>query len=253
MRLPSKQPSIANDPQDHGAPTRERGPAESAHPRGLAQSARERGIADVFDEFLGDLRFRALLSAEDWDTLPLAVRRRFSKRLAGGATIVYAGRVIETRMSFAGWCLAQATRLVGAPLPLGRERDVPAVVAVTEEIATGGQTWTRVYARCGGFPQVIHSAKRFAGPTGLEEYVGRGVGMALSVHVADRALIFRSAGYFVQIFGRRFVLPAWLGPGALTVTHGETRDGWFTFTLDLVHPRFGALVRQIAIFREAGT
>jgi Domain of unknown function (DUF4166) len=244
MRLPRKLPSIARDPDDTGALARE---------RGLAETVRERGLADVFDEFLGDLRFRALLSVQEWDALPLAVRRRFSKRLAGGKTLVYAGRVIETRMNWAGWCLAQATRLVGAPLPLGRERDVPAVVAVTEEIATGGQTWTRMYARRAGFPQVIHSAKRFAGPTGLEEYVGRGVGMALSVHVADGALIFRSAGYFVRLLGRRVALPSWLGPGALTVTHGETRDGWFTFTLDLVHPRFGALIRQIAIFREAGT
>ena len=235
MRLPRTLPSIAGDPQDKGA------------------LARERGRADICDEFLGDLRFRALMSAHDWDALPLAVRRRFSKRLAGGATLVYAGRVIETQMSLAGWCLAQATRLVGSPLPLGRERDVPAVVAVTEEIATGGQTWTRIYARRAGFPQVIHSAKRFAGPTGLEEHVGRGVGMALTVHVAERALVFRSAGYFLHVLGRRVMLPAWLCPGALTVTHGETLDGWFTFTLELVHPRFGGLIRQIAIFREAGT
>jgi hypothetical protein len=77
--------------------------------------------------------------------------------------------------------------------------------------------------------------------------------MALSVQVADGTLIFRSSGYFVELFGRRFTLPDWLGPGALTVTHGETRDGWFTFTLDLVHPRFGGLIRQVAIFREACT
>jgi hypothetical protein len=37
------------------------------------------------------------------------------------------------------------------------------------------------------------------------------------------------------------------------VTHGELPDGWFSFTLDLVHPRFGALIRQTAVFREAGT
>lgn len=208
-------------------------------------------VADVFDEFIGDLRYRALLSAEDWEALPLPVRRRFSKRLAGGKTIVYAGRVLETRMSRIGWWLAQALRLVGAPLPLAVERDQPAVVTVTEEIATGGQTWTRLYARRVGFPQIIHSAKRFAGPTGLEEYVGRGVGMALTVHVMGGALFFRSAGYFIQLFGRRVTLPAWLAPGALTVTHGELRDGTFSFTLDLVHPRVGTLIRQTATFREA--
>ena len=58
---------------------------------------------------------------------------------------------------------------------------------------------------------------------------------------------------FVEVLGRRISLPRWLAPGALTVTHGELGDGWFSFTLDLVHPRFGALIRQTAVFREAGT
>jgi hypothetical protein len=202
------------------------------------------------DSALGDLRFRALLSDADWAALPIAIRRRFSKRLAGGNTVVYAGTVTETRMSRAGWWLAQAMRLVGAPLPLSRDRDVPAVVTVTEDMSGGGQVWTRLYARRTSFPQVIHSAKRFAGPTGLEEYVGRGVGMALTVRVIDGTLVFLSAGYFVQLLGRRVALPAWLAPGALTVTHGELGDGRFSFTLDLVHSRFGALIRQTAAFRE---
>ena len=202
---------------------------------------------------LGDLRFRALLSDHEWAALPLPIRRRFSKRLAGGATIVYAATVIETRMSRLGWCFAQAARLIGAPLPLAREGNVPAVVTVTEDMATGGQIWTRLYARRTAFPQVIHSSKRFAGPTGLEEYVGRGVGMALTVHAENGALIFRSAGYFVELFGRRLSVPAWLAPGALSVTHTELGEGRFTFTLELVHPRFGFLIRQLAVFREADT
>ena len=226
-------------------------PVVADQSRDRAVSLAGRGHSEAFDGGLGDLRFRALLSALDWDALPPTVRWRFSRRLAGGMTVVYVGRVSETRMSRAGWCVAQAARLIDAPLPLGRDRDVPAVVAVTEDRSGGGQNWTRLYARCAGFPQIIHSAKRFAGPTGLEEYVGYGVGMALSVHVEPGALVFRSAGYFVQLFGRRVAWPAWLSPGHLTVTHGACDDGAFTFTLDLVHPRVGGLIRQTAIFREA--
>jgi hypothetical protein len=222
----------------------------ASEPRQRPQSPRHDSAPD---DSLGDLRFRALLSDHDWAALPSAIRRRFSHRLAGGATIVYAGTVIATRMSRAGWWLAQAVRPIGAPLPISRARNVASVVAVTEDLAGGGQVWTRLYARRTGFPQIIHSAKRFAGPTGLEEHVGFGIGMALTVHVTDAALVFRSAGYFIQLFGRRVPLPRWLSPGVLTVTHGALADGWFSFTLDLVHPRFGALIRQTAVFREAGT
>jgi hypothetical protein len=198
----------------------------------------------------GDLRFRALMSEAEWNSLPVSIRRRFSKRLAGGATVVYAGEVLETWMSHAGWCLAQAARLVGGPLPLRRTTHVPSVVAVTEDRVSGGQVWTRLYARGVGFPQVVHSAKRFAGPTGLEEYVGRGVGMTLMVGAREGALIFRSRDYFVEFRRWRLILPRWLCPGALTVTHAELPDGKFSFTLQIIHPRWGLLIRQMAIYRE---
>jgi len=209
---------------------------------------------------LGDLRFRALMTEEEWFSLPLAIRRRFSKRLAGGQTIVYAGEILESWTSRAGWWLAQAARLIGGPLPLTRDtqvrsarvptKRVASVVTVTEDMASGGQIWTRLYARRKGFPQVIHSSKRFAGPTGLEEYVGRGVGMTLTIYAREGALVFRSKNYFLELFGQRLFLPAWLTPGTLYVTHAELPDGKFSFTLQIFHPRFGLLLRQMAIFRE---
>ena len=126
---------------------------------------------------LGDLRFRALMRESDWMSLPLSIRKRFSKRLATGDTMVYSGETLTNDMSRMGWWLAQAARLIGGPLPLVRDAHAPSVVTVTEDVATRGQHWTRLYARRRGFPQVVHSSKRFAGPTGLEEYVGCGIGM----------------------------------------------------------------------------
>ncbi len=218
--------------------------------RGLKRAQATAPVSVAQETELGDLRFRGLLSDEDWAALPPSIRRRFSKRLAAGRTTVYVGDVFETWMGKAGWCVAQAARLIGGPLPLARGVHLPSVVTVSEDAATGGQIWTRIYARRAGFPQVVHSFKRFEGPTGLEEHVGCGVGMALTLHVRDDALVFRSTSYFVQLLGLRFALPAWITPGALSVIHAELGDGRFSFTLQLVHPRFGLLVRQMAAFRE---
>src|SRR5260370_22061407 len=121
---------------------------------------------------LDDFRFRALLCGDDWERLPQATRQRFSKRLSGGETTVYVGEIVEARFAPIGRWLAQAARLIGGPLPTGSDSHVPMIVTVTEDVATGGQVWTRICAHRAGFPQVIHSSKRFSGPTGLEEYIG---------------------------------------------------------------------------------
>jgi len=205
------------------------------------------------DDDSGDTRFRALMRTEDWESLPVAIRRRFSKRLANGATVLYAGEVLETTMSRMGWLWAQLLRLIGGPLPLTRNRHVAAVVVVTEDRASRGQIWTRLYGQPGRFAQVVQSMKRFAGPTGLEEYVGYGVGMTLTVEARAGALIFRSQDYFVELFGARWRLPAWLTPGNTVVTHAELPDGRFSFMLQLIHPRLGHMIRQIGMFREVVT
>jgi len=199
---------------------------------------------------LADLRFRALMSEPEWAALPPAIRRRFSRRVADGATTVYAGRVVTTRMSRLGFLLAQAARLIGGPLPTSTDTGVPGIVTVTEDLATGGQIWTRLYGRRHGFPQVIHSSKRFAGPTGLEEYLGFGFGMALTVAVRDGALVFKSHSYFVQVLRRRLRLPSWLCPGDLEVTHAECGAGRFVFTLRLEHRLLGGLIDQTIEFQE---
>lgn len=199
---------------------------------------------------LADLRFSALLPARDWADLPAAVRKRFSKRLAPGGSVIYGGQVTETRLSPLGWLLAQAARLIGAPLPLAAGSRAAAWVSVTEDPSVGGQVWSRIYHRPGRFPQVIHSFKRFSGPTGLEEYVGRGVGMTLTLRVEARALVFRSAGFFLELGRLRLALPRFLMPGAFEIVHREEAEGRFSFTLSLRHRLFGEMIYQKALFRD---
>ena len=199
-----------------------------------------------------DCRFRALLGEKAWNALPASVRNRFGKRLEGGASVVYQGVVVAMRRNLAGYLLSHLARLVGGPLPFDMTSvHRPAVVSVTEDCAGDGQFWIRQYGRASGFPQVIHSSKRFAGPTGIEEYIGSGIGMALRVAAAPDGLTFRSDHYFLQLGARRLRLPAWLSPGALTITHRDLDGGKFLFSLTLESVLFGELVHQDALFHDS--
>jgi hypothetical protein len=149
-----------------------------------------------------------------------------------------------------GGLLAQACRLFGAPLPLCTRTGGAALVAVSEEQRSGGQCWTRIYARPGRFPQVIHSAKRFSGPTGLEEYLGRGLGMALRVEALDDGIAFVSDHYFIELGRVRLRLPRFLTPGTTRVTHRQVAGTSFLFGLELEHPWAGRLIHQQVLFED---
>ena len=200
---------------------------------------------------LGDLRFCSLLGVRAWQQLPFAIRKRFSKRLEAGQTATYTGTIDQVTISKGGWLLAQALRVIGAPLPLHDETGIAAVVTVTEDGKTGGQIWSRLYASRNYFPQIIQSSKRFSGPTGLEEYIGYGITMALKAQTTATAIIFESAGYYVQIGKWRLALPNFMTPGQVTVTHEEVTSDIFRFSLQLVHPVFGPLIKQSGVFQES--
>ncbi|HYI64011.1 MAG TPA: DUF4166 domain-containing protein [Allosphingosinicella sp.] len=199
---------------------------------------------------IGDLRFRTLIGEQAWARLPEAVRTGFGKRIAAASIALYAGEIVECRMSRMGWLLAQAARLIGGPLPTRRDLFVSAIVAVTEEPASGGQLWTRIYGRARGFPQVISSCKSFSGPTGLEERIGGGFGIALNVEVEGEALHFVSDHYFAAWRGLRLTIPRWLSPGRLRVSHVDCGHGLFAFVLALDHHWWGEMIRQTAMFSE---
>jgi len=200
---------------------------------------------------LGDIRFRQLVGADAWDRLPDAVRRRFSHRSAAGESCVYAGHILETRMTGFGLAMAHLLRIIGAPLPLERgNAGAAAVVTVTERPDGSGQFWTREYVRRRGFPQVIHSTKRFAGVTGIEETVGYGVTMSLRLQARPGALFFLSEQYFIRLGKMRLPIPGRLLLGDIAVGHVDRGEDAFEFTLEVVHPLLGCIIRQRALFRD---
>lgn len=212
-------------------------------------------LACVEERLLGredwDWRVRGLVGEAAWSQLPRSVQQRFSKRPAADTPKLYKGWVIETWLSRAGWLLAQAARVVGSPIPLENGATGPSTVSVTEDDVIGGQVWTRIYSRPGRFPQVIHSAKRFRGPTGLEEYIGSGICMELAVTVERGCLIFRSRRYVLQWGDWRMPIPALLCPGGMEIVHEQVSPDEFSFLLTLNHVWFGLLLRQEARYCDA--
>ncbi|MEL6921332.1 MAG: DUF4166 domain-containing protein [Pseudomonadota bacterium] len=207
----------------------------------------------VYGIVLPDERFRQLMGHDAWNRLDAPVRARFARKFCGAASLVYRGMITHMRMHWSGRLLAGLCRIIGAPLPLDPQTvGCPAVVTVTEDIAGEGQFWSRAYGRKRGFPQVIHSSKRFAGRTGIEEYVGAGITIALTVHEEDGAMVFRSAGYRFQIGALRVSLPQWALPITVAVEHRDRADGSFEFSLDVRAPLLGEMIHQQGIFREAG-
>lgn len=197
-----------------------------------------------------DLRYQTLIGQPNWQQLPIEVQRRFSKNLTSGKSMIYIGHVTNVAISRLGWMLAHALRIIGAPLPISRATGGLSVVTVTNDPATGGQIWTRLYLDATGAPQIIQSRKCFLGPTGLEEHVRAGIGMSLSITVENGALVFRSQDYFWRWGRLRLTIPKVLTLGRMTVTHKAVTSESFLFTLDLDHQVFGSLVHQEALFES---
>lgn len=213
----------------------------------------ETGAKNAQNTPIGDLRFRRLFANEDWAKLPIAVRTRFGRKVVIGDALIYRGHVEFNRVNKWGKLLNAALRLVGAPLPLDTQNAGAAAIVTVTEAPDGGQIWMRQYARQDSkqmFPQIIQSAKRFTGATGIEEHIGRGIGMSLLPLVEGHELVFRAKDIFWDVAGLRLTLPKWLGPNVLRAGHEELGGGAFAFTLRLEHKWFGTLLDQRVWFQD---
>ncbi len=205
-------------------------------------------IPELDAERQGDPTFRRLMGEAAWKRLSPAIRLRFSVKPTRAQPLVYSGRMVDVRCSWAGWLLAQLCRLIGTPFAPFRGRDVPAEVKVYPELAGEGLVWERRY-RFPGRTATVYSVKRPDAREGLLECVGGGFGMTLAVFERAGALHFLSRRYFWQLGGWRLTLPRLLTPGTTHVVHTDHGDGSFSFTMAVRHPWLGETFLQDGRFR----
>lgn len=193
--------------------------------------------------------YRSLLGEEAWDNLHPHIRHRFSLEYLL-QPVTYTGIMDLVYLSPAGKLLAQVCRLAGTPLALHSASDVQMRVDVYADAKRGGIAWERHYLYRDFKADRVVSTKRIYPVRGLVELIGAGFGMYLSVSVQDRAIVFRSCGYFWQLGKLRITLPDSVSPGNTTVRQRAFDDGRFQFTLDVDHPLLGKICQQRGVFSE---
>jgi len=195
--------------------------------------------------------YQNLLSNGEWSNLHPAIQRRFSTQLHDSVT--YQGEMKEIYLSFAGIILAHCCRLIGTPLALYSEINVPMVVKVYPNKKLAGMTWDRFYQYKNAPLNRVRSTKCVLEKNGLVEMVGFGFGMQLDVIEKNGAIIFESKKFFWKSGRIQINIPSWLSPGKTIVSQRALDNDRFEFRLDVTHPVLGKLFKQIGVFVPRAT
>jgi hypothetical protein len=185
----------------------------------------------------------ALVGADGWQRLPMAVQNRFNhangERMYDGALALYCSPI--------GRLFAWAGAALGGPLTSAC-CDAPAKVRVHGD-GRGGVVWER-HLKLDGRDKVVRSTKRVDGHGRLVEQTDGGLSMALEVFEQDGVLVFQSRRYFLAVAGLQVPIPALLTPGTCRVEHHAVGAGRFRFVLSMVHPWWGVTFRQSGEFHD---
>lgn len=194
---------------------------------------------------------RQVLGAAAWQRLPEAVRARFSET---APDVTYAGAFEVVNASWIGRFFAWLGALVGTPVVPRTGENVAARVDV--RATRDGVEWRREYEWEDGGRSVVTSTKLVRDGELIERLPAR-LNMPLDVREENGVLVFESRGYYFDFrfgdsrfggLGFRLPLPAFFSPGLTRVEHIDLGNGWFRFTLIVVHPWFGEMFFQTGRF-----
>jgi len=192
--------------------------------------------------------YQRLLGKRAWSRLSPVIRERFTQHQYPQNTR-YTGTMHTVWRSTTGALFAQCCRLIGTPLALHSENNVPIDVHVYEDKHLGGMTWDRYYHYRNHPADRVTSTKRIEA-NGLVECVGKAFGMKLRLTENKGALCFTSEHYFFRLGRLRCVIPQWLSPGRTQVMQKDLGNGQFQFTLTIEHSLLGRTFFQTGVFSE---
>jgi hypothetical protein len=189
---------------------------------------------------------RQVLGDAAWRRLPQAVRVRFAEDAPDAN---YAGAFEVVNASALGKFFAWLGALVGTPVVPRTGVNVAARVAVRR--TRDGIEWHREY-HWGDRVDVVTSTK-IVREDGLIERLPARLNMPLDVREENGVLVFESRGYYFDFgfggfFSLRLPLPTFFSPGRTRVEHVDLGNGWFRFTLIVMHPWFGEMFFQSGRF-----
>jgi Domain of unknown function (DUF4166) len=194
-----------------------------------------------------------VLGQAAWARLPRAVRERFSET---PVALDYVGEFDVVRASWLGRLLALFCQLLGTPVVPRTGLRVPAIVHVGP--TRSGVAWNREYRWPNNRPCLVRSTKIIDWRGRLVERLPARLCMPLNVYEERGVLHFVSRGYYFDLGKRqngeriKIPLPALLSPGTTHVEHIDEADGWFRFTMTVIHPFFGEMFYQTGRFKAAG-
>jgi len=197
--------------------------------------------------------FKKILGAQ-WLNLHPDIRRRFDKKPAPGMPLFYTGTLSELRCSVFGKLLGFVTFPIikGALIPFNDE-NFPVDIQVYSKPSCAFIFKQRIYHLHNRKPIQFTSYMQESERGDVLEFVGKGLGMKLVLHIVDGNLHFTSDGYFWQIFGRRIPIPAVFTPGKTMLAHRNDNPHQFNIRIEIRHCLFGTTFTQVGVFREIAT
>lgn len=189
----------------------------------------------------------AAIFAEQWDTLPPALKAHYANRPHTRDHVTVEG-VLDVEMHPLLRRLSWLIRLTGMLTPY-EGKAVPVTVHFRSEPDSDAFVFERVFRFPGRAPVTFRSRMISTRPHNVTEYMATGIGWRAHYDYHDGRVRLRHAGYAWRLLGIDIPLPmTWLA-GRGDAWEEATGEDSFRMYMDLRHPLLGKLYSYGGSFR----